>query len=176
MATFVHLTADGNARGIRRAGIRTSPGPSGLPNGVFALPTTPEFAISHQWLRELKTGGQRSIVAVYFRLPDDEPVFVGHYGGPHREMTAADATALLFQMAREHAGRDGGGALGYEVLVPRAILPAEIHRVRRPPQDVGWRHAPQARTLFPCPCPVCITPGTIRARRKREELETDGEA
>jgi hypothetical protein len=173
MATFVHLTAESNARGIRRAGLRAHPTAPGLPDGVYALPTTPEFAVSHQWLRELKVGGQRTVVAVYFRLPGAERVYVGHYGGPHRETTAADAAALLFRLAREHAGRDGGGALGYEVIVPRAIRPAEVHRVRRPPQDVGWRHAPQARALNACPCPVCIPPGTINARRKRARLESD---
>lgn len=42
-----------------------------------------------------------------------------------------------------------GSRLGLEVIVPRGIAPAEIHRISRPPQDLGWRHSPQARSLLP---------------------------
>ena len=70
MTTFVHLTAERNVRGIRRAGLRAAPTRPDLPEGVYALPTGPEFALSHQWLREMKWSGQRTIWAVYFRLPD----------------------------------------------------------------------------------------------------------
>lgn len=42
--------------------------------GVFALPVTANFLISHQWVREIKRRGFRSAVGVYFQrqLPAHE--------------------------------------------------------------------------------------------------------
>lgn len=171
MTTFVHLTPESNVRAIRRAGLRTAPTRVELPPGVYALPTGPEFAVSHQWLRELKWRGERAVWAVYFRLPDTEPVWMGHYGGPHRRLSAGEAAALFFAQAHD-VGSGGESRLGYEVIVPRAITPEEIHRVRRPPQVVGWRHAPQAHTkALVCPCLFCIPSGSIRGRRKRTRIQ-----
>ncbi|MFD1044409.1 hypothetical protein ACFQ1S_01775, partial [Kibdelosporangium lantanae] len=70
MALFVHLTPEKNAKGIARSGIKLGP------RGVFCVPMVPSYVISHQWLRELRRGGQRTFVAVDFRIPDDEPVTV----------------------------------------------------------------------------------------------------
>jgi hypothetical protein len=36
-------------------------------------------------------GGSRTIVGVYFKIRDEEPVLVGHYGRAHSEMRATDA-------------------------------------------------------------------------------------
>jgi hypothetical protein len=174
MATFVHLTPEQNLRAIRRSGLRPGPARPDLPAGVYALPTGPEFALSHQWLREMKWSGQRTIWAVYFRLPDEEPVWMGHYGGPHNEVTAGEAAALFFQAAQEKAaGIDH--RLGYEAVVPRRVEPDEIHRIRRPPQDLGWRHSPDAHTRpLTCDCPFCVPTGSIRGALKRERLRAAG--
>jgi hypothetical protein len=48
---------------------------------------------------------------------------------------------------------------GYEIVVCRAVVAREIHRVRRVPQVVGWRYFPGAHGGPPCPCPVCLRPG-----------------
>ena len=72
MPVFVHLTLHSNVASIRRGGI-------GLrkrrfrPRGVYAMPVTRNYYVSHQWLRELRRHGGGTIVAVYFRVPDDEP-------------------------------------------------------------------------------------------------------
>src|ERR1700757_2114172 len=97
MPLFVHLTPEKNVKAILRSGIslRTSRGAFlrkvnvRFPREIFAVPVTRDFYISHQWLRELKRGGQRTIWGIYFRVPDDEPVQVGHFGNPHVSMTAA---------------------------------------------------------------------------------------
>ncbi|MFU8872860.1 hypothetical protein [Micromonospora sp. SL4-19] len=48
---------------------------------------------------------------------------------------------------------------GHEVFVPRAILSAEVWRIRDVPQGVGWRYRPAAHGQRPCPCPVCLPRG-----------------
>ncbi|RSM86059.1 HEAT repeat domain-containing protein [Kibdelosporangium aridum] len=148
MALFVHLTAEKNVRGIVRSGIKKGA------NGVFCLPILPSYVISHQWLRELRRGGQRTFVAIDFRIPDDELVTVAHYGKPAREMTAVQAVAVV---------REQEDPRGYEVVVPRAIGRRELHRVRRVNQVSGWRYAPDQHGRRPCACPVCLPKGAFKA-------------
>src|SRR6185295_6618217 len=115
--------------------------------------------VSHQWLRELKRRGQRTISAVYFRIPDEQPVNVGHYGTTHRALSASQATAIIMQAERPE---------GYEIIIPRRIEASEIFRVRSIPQVLGWRYRPGAHGTKPCGCPVCIPRGEIRSRKLRE--------
>src|SRR5262245_29198728 len=70
------------------------------------------------------------IVGVYFRIANEERVWVGHHNQAHRWLSAAEAVAAFL------AAED---ALGWEVVVPRRIDAAEIHRARRLPQVLGWR-------------------------------------
>jgi hypothetical protein len=80
MAQFVHLTSESDLARIRRDGINRSRRTRlELPRGVFAVPITRNFFISHQWLRELKRCSGGMVAGIYFRIPDDEPVLVGHY-------------------------------------------------------------------------------------------------
>jgi hypothetical protein len=163
MPVFVHLTSHRHLRAIRRGGI----GPK-RPGGVYALPVTRNFQISHQWLRELRRSGGGTIVGVYFRIPDDELVEVGHYHLPHREMRAAEAVALMLEAERndpaaaraaDRASRavQRGRALpaspeGYEIRIARRIEPAEILRIKALPQRVGWRYRPGANGAAPTAC------------------------
>jgi HEAT repeats len=149
MALFVHLTAEKNVRGILRSGISMA-----NRRGVFCLPMLPSYVISHQWLRELRRRGQRTFVAVDFRIADDEPVSVGHYARAAREMTAAQAIAVIRQQTDPR---------GYEVVVPRAIARGELHRVRHVNQVTGWRYAPDQHGNRPCACPVCLPRGAFKA-------------
>ena len=96
--------------------------------GVFAMPVMRNFYVSHQWLRELKRRGQGEIAGVYFRIADEETVWVGHYNQAHQQMTAAEAAAMM------HAAAP---AEGFEVIIPRRIEPKEIHPTRQLPQVVG---------------------------------------
>lgn len=164
LAMFVHLAPESRMALILRNGIgRLRKAASGRPAGIFAVPVTRNFHVSHQWLRELKRRGQGTICGVYFRLADQEPVWVGHYGHAHRSMTAAEAVAEF--MAAE--SREG-----WEVVVPRRVLAKEIHRVRRLPQVVGWRYYPGAKGRPPfCTCRFCTRGdyGAARLRARRSE-------
>jgi hypothetical protein len=99
----------------------------------------------------------------YFRVADDQPVWVGHYNRGHRWMLASEAVAEF--MAAEDAK-------GWEVVIPRRIEAGEIHRVRRLPQVIGWRFFPSAKGTSPrCTCKFC-TRGDYGARRLRQRLGT----
>ncbi len=162
MASFVHLAPEKASSRIHRNGIRRSRTRYGV-SGVYALPVLANYFTTHQWLRELKRNGQRTIVAVHFRLPDEEPVLVGHYGSEQLETTAAQATDLIAQ---------ADDPRGYRVLVPRRIDAAEIRKIRHVSQVIGWRYWPDSHGTPPCPCPVCLLPGGYGAARirRREEL------
>jgi hypothetical protein len=160
MAIFVHLTAEKNCKSILRNGLSRMRKRSGNLHGVFALPVTPNFFVSHQWLRELKGTRNVAIAGVYIRIPDDESVWVGHYSRAHQRMTAAEAAGLMMTENRE----------GYEVIIPRKIHMSEIHRIKILPQVVGWRYFPGAHDRPPCGCPNCQR-GNYGARKLREEYE-----
>jgi len=161
MALLVHLTSQKNVAAIKRTGIRLTRGGSGRPAGVFAMPVARNFYVSHQWLREVKRAGQRTIVAVYFRVPDEEPVWVGHYNQNHRKVTAAEAMGTVMKAEQPE---------GYEIIVPRRIERRELHRVRELPQVIGWRYMPGAHGNKPCGCPVCLPKGAIRSRKIRNKF------
>jgi hypothetical protein len=162
MPVFVHLTAESLISLIRRNGIRRLCRPRGdFPGGVFAVPVTRNFYVSHQWLRELRRRNQSPIAGVHFRIADEEPVWVGHYNQAHCWMSAAEATSEF--MAAEDAR-------GWEVVIPRRIAASEIHKTRRLPQVVGWRFAPSAKGKPPiCTCKFCVR-GNYGARRLRKRL------
>jgi len=162
MAMFVHLAPASRIAVIRRNGIRRLRRPAGeFPGGVFAVPVTRNFYISHQWLRELKRRNQGSIVGVYFRIRDQEQVWIGHYRQGHHWMSAAEAVSEFV------AAED---AQGWEVVIPRRIEANELQRVRQLPQVVGWRFSPEAKGKPPfCTCKFCIR-GEYGARRLRERL------
>src|SRR5689334_12098656 len=122
MAMFVHLTSESQVNLVRRNGIRRARRIRGNAlSGVFAVPVTKDFYISHQWLRELKRHGRGTISGVYFRVPDHEQVWVGHYNQNHRQMTAVEAVAEFMSAS---------DAKGWEVIIPRRIEASEIHRIR----------------------------------------------
>ncbi|MFJ4697409.1 MULTISPECIES: HEAT repeat domain-containing protein [unclassified Streptomyces] len=166
MALFVHLTSAGHAPRIRRSGLRAaSTGQGGL-RGVYCFPVLPSYTLTHQWLRELAREGSRGgLVAVHVRLPDGEPVLLGRYAdrarGRQAEVTAAEAVQRV---------RALDDPRGWEVFLPRAVGPREIHRVRRPPQVTGWRHWPGAHGTRPCTCAGCRIRGEYGSRRLRARL------
>lgn len=165
MPLFVHLAPEASLSRILANGIRRSKARGSLPSGVYAMPVTPSHYASHQWLRELKSSGHRTIVGVYFRVLDEEPVWFGHFGYSHVLRTASEAAGLVY------AASD---PLGFEVLVPRRIPPSEIVRSRELPQVIGWRYYPNAHGRPPCGCPSCLAPGQIKSRelRKRDRSGT----
>lgn len=162
MAMFVHLTTETRARLISKRGMRcVKYRDDKCPRGVFAVPITRNFYISHQWLRELKRTKAGSFVGIYFRIPDSEKVYVGHYHYAHRWMTAAEATAEFL---------NAEDAQGWQVIIPRRIETDEIHRMRMLPQVIGWRFSPTAKGKPPfCTCKFCVR-GEYGSRRMRDRL------
>ena len=162
MAMFVHLAPQSRVAQIRRNGIRRlRAATANFSGGVFAVPVTRNFYVSHQWLRELKRRNQGLIAGIYFRIPDAEQVWVGHYNQGHQWMSASEAGAQ-FMIAED--------ARGWEVVIPRRIEAGEIHRTRLLPQVIGWRFHPGAKGKAPfCACKFC-TRGEYGAKRLRERL------
>jgi hypothetical protein len=161
MAMCVHLVPESRVTLIRRNGIRMRRASGAFPGGVFAVPVTRNFYVSHQWLRELKRRNKGPISGVYFRIPDDERVLVGHYNQRHRWTSASEAVGL-FMSAED--------AQGWEVVTPRRIESAEIHRTRTLRQVIGWRFSPTSKGNRPfCVCEFCVG-GDYGARRLRERL------
>lgn len=167
MAIFVHLAPESRVAVIRRNGIRRMRRAGGnVPGGVFAVPLTRNFYVSHQWLRELKRRNQGPIAGVYFRIPDNEQVWVGHYNQAHQWMSASEAVGE-FMSAEDPRG--------WEVVIPRRIEANEIHRTRQLPHVVGWRYYPAAKGKPPfCTCKFC-TRGDYGSRSLRQRLGAAGD-
>ena len=159
MAMFVHLAFESDLKSISKNGIAISK----FRKCVFAMPVGANFYISHQWLRELKRNNGKTVLGVYFRINDNERVFVGRYNKEHQEMSAAEAGALA---------NSEDEPLGYEVLINRRIDRREIFKIKRLPQNTGWRYYPESHGKEPCPCPVCQRGqyGANGIRRRSEEV------
>jgi hypothetical protein len=162
MPLFVHIGDARKEKAFVRSGIVPGARRRGVEAGVYAMPLLSSYFVSHQWNRELKRGGVRKMIGVHFRVPDRQRVWIGHYNAPHVEMTAARATRVIM---------DAKDARGYEVIIPRKILPKEIHAVREVNDVVGWRYYPDAHGKYLCGCPVCVPRGSIKGRRLREKFE-----
>lgn len=121
------------------------------------MPVTASHLISHQWLRELRRRGQRTLVGIYFQWPKTEVVWAGRYNEEHVQVRLSEAVGQLLSRA---------DPLGFELFAERAVRVSEIVAVRSLPQFVGWRYQPKAHGTRPCPCPACQR-GQIRAARIR---------
>ncbi|MCX4963971.1 HEAT repeat domain-containing protein [Streptomyces sp. NBC_00654] len=160
MAMFVHLTPAANAARIRRSGIRAiSHGRAGS-RGLYCFPVLPSYTLTHQWLRELsRRSGPGGLVAVHIRLPDDEPVTLGHYG-------RAPATTTAVEAVRRTAALED--PRGWEVFVPRTVTKREVHRLRPVKQVTGWRYFPGSNGKAPCTCFGCRVRGEYGSQRLRQ--------
>lgn len=160
MVSFIHIADKKDEQAILRAGIRAMKRRSG-PRGVYAMPVVPNFTTTHQWARELKRRGARTLTCVQFRIPGDELVLVGKYNGEKLEMTASEALGAILNHT---------DPMGLEVIVPRKVTASEITRTYLAPRIVGWRYYPAAKGKPPCHCKYCNR-GEIRASRViREDL------
>ena len=151
MATLLHIADEKDSEKIRVNGIKIGKGRK----GVFFMPVTPDFYASHQWIRELRRRGAKTLVGVYFKLPSTEEVWYGHYSKPHRKSTIAKAVSEYMQLPDK---------LGWEFLLERKIEASEIHKIQAVPQKTGWRYFPESHTYpLNCDCPICISYGDINA-------------
>jgi hypothetical protein len=161
MAQFIHLTDERLLKRLEKAGIRTTLWGTTI-RCVYATPVLKDFQVSHQWLRELKSKGIRTIGAMQFRISDKETVMVGRYNEEPLEVTAAQAVKVFM----EHST-----GLGLQILILRRIEPKEITRCYVPTQITGWRYHPDAHGKPPfCGCDFCQR-GLIKNRKIREKYE-----
>lgn len=159
MPTLVHIADERDSKSITQNGLKFGK----WRRGIFFMPLTEDFFISHQWLRELKRRGIRTFVGVYFRLNSAEYVWFGKYHGGHARMKLGDALSEY---------RRADDKLGFEFLIERKIEAGEIHKIKHLPQTIGWRYMPDSHQRgLSCACPMCITPGEINSRKKRERIQ-----
>jgi hypothetical protein len=155
MVSFIHIADKNDEQAILRNGIRSMNRRAGV-RGVYATPVVPNFATTHQWSRELKRRGIRTLICVQFKIPDEHLVLVGAYNGEKLEMTAAEALDAVLKHT---------DPMGLEVVIPRKITAREITRTYLAPQTTGWRYYPTAKGKRPfCHCKWCNR-GEIRAKR-----------
>lgn len=161
MAMFVHFAPVSELASIRKRGLRTSK----HARGVYAVPATPDFYASHQWLRELRRcHGNATLMAIYFRVSGDAPALYGRYGGPHVIGTADMAVAALMQAEEP---------LGFETILDGPIAPSAITSYRAVRQVTGWRFFPKAKGRKPCSCPACLGRGEPYSQRIRARFPLD---
>lgn len=156
MPILVHLADERDTRSILKTGIK----PGKYRSGIYCMPVLPNFYVTHQWLRELKRNGVKTYIDVYFRIPSSQMVFAGKYNKAHKHITLGEAIKEIMSMH---------DPLGYELIIDRKILPAEIKRTRNLPQVTGWRYKPASKGTKPCTCDYCIK-GSIKANKTRERL------
>jgi len=160
MPQFIHLADDRDIALIQKNGIKAQKIHGSPEKLVFATPVLQNYYQSHQWLRELKRRGIKTISAVQFRISDDTPVKVGRYSEEHLDATAAEAVRIFM---------DHSDGLGLEVLIPGSISAKSIIGIYTPDQVVGWRYYPESHSdgRKPCGCSYCQR-GQIKNRKLRE--------
>lgn len=161
MAMFVHFAPETEIGAIRRNGLKAGR----KSRGVYAMPATPDFYASHQWLRELRRCHQgKTLMAVYFRVDGGAPALFGVYGGPHAIGTADMAVRALM------AAPD---RLGFEAILSGPIPAADITSIRPVRQVTGWRYYPSAKGRKPCACPACLARGEPFSQKIRARFPFD---
>jgi hypothetical protein len=159
MPRLVHLTRASNIRAIQRAGIRGEPSsvlvdPTRsvcIERAVFAMPLVSDFAVTYQWLRELRRWHGQRMVAVHIRLPSTEEVLVGQYNAIHERRSLGQAIRRLLDEPT-----------GSEIVVPRSVRRREVTVIREVTQLVGWTEQPTqpgATSMDECVCQVCLRSG-----------------
>jgi hypothetical protein len=159
MPTLVHIADERDTKRIVNNGLKIGK----HRRGIFFMPVTQDYYISHQWLRELKRRGIRTFVGVYFKLKSNEIVWFGKYHEGHTRMELGKALAQFMK---------ADDKLGFEFLIERKIDVTEIDKIKHLHQTVGWRYTPDShKRALTCACPMCISPGEINSRKKREKIE-----
>lgn len=160
MPRFVHIADEKNAKKIEKNGIKIGE----ERNGIFCMPVSNDFSISHQWLRELKRNGAKNLVGVYFKIKSNEKLWFGKYFENHQYKEAGNAIKEFKNIEDK---------LGIEFFIERKIEPNEISKIKSLPQNVGWRYSPTSHERkLNCGCPMCISIGGIKSKKKREKFES----
>jgi len=161
MPLLVHLADEKEAAKISKSGLKQGK----LSGGIYCMPVTPNFYVTHQWLRELKRGGAKTFVGIYFRVPPDELVWAGKYNERHKHITLSQAVKEIRALP---------DPLGYELIITRKIEASEIFKIKHLPQTLGWRYSPNSHGKKPCNCAFCLR-GTIKGTRTKNKLDKEEE-
>jgi len=156
MAVFVHFTEENNKESIIKNGIKlVTILYENINKGVFCMPVIPDFYATHQWVRELKQyKSGNEIIAVYFKIPDEELVFCGKYNETIIETKASDSHNKFINL---------NDKMGFQTIIKRKILPNEIKKIKNIPQIIGWRHFPKSHEHKRCLCPACLSKGSYNS-------------
>lgn len=147
MTQFVHLTDSKSIKLIEKTGIGIAATRIDGVRGFYCTPVSRSYYKTHQWLRELKRTGVKSIHAVQFTLPSDQKVYIGRYNSEHMLVTASEAAAIF---------ESHNDAMGLEVIVTARVPPRLVKKIYVPAQVIGWRYYPEAKGKKPfCGCKVC---------------------
>jgi len=155
MPTLVHLADERDSSSIKMNGIKIGK----HRQGIFCMPVLQNFYLSHQWLRELKRRGANTFVGVYFKIDSKTKVYAGRYNHNHKYIELGEAIKEIQTI---------DDPLGYEIIIDRKIGAKEIGKIKRLPQNIGWRYKPRANGTKPCSCDYCIK-GTIKGNRVRQK-------
>ncbi len=158
MPILVHLADEKDSKKITSGGIKIGK----YQRGIYCMPVLQNFYVSHQWLRELKSSGAKTLVGIYFRVDSSQLVYAGRYGKNHKRISLGDAIKEIMTI---------DDPLGYELIIDRKIDPGEIKKIRHLPQTIGWRYMPDSHNRKPCTCEYC-TRGIIKGKRIRNKGET----
>jgi hypothetical protein len=157
MPTLVHLADERHTSKILNGGIRIGK----YQSGIYCMPVLQNFYVTHQWLRELKRGGVKTFVGVYFRVDSSQLVYAGKYNSHHKHISLGQAIKEIMSI---------DDPLGYELIIDRKIEPSEIVKVKNLPQTLGWRYKPYSHGIKPCPCEFCIKT-SMKAESIRKRLD-----
>lgn len=158
MPVLVHLSDQKNQAKIISSGIKIPKGGY----GIYFMPHSDSFTISHQWARELKRSGIKNFIAIDFRVSSDELVWFGKFHEQHKQISLSKAISTFMNEEDK---------LGYEFFIERSITAKEILKVRKISKPIGWRYEPKAHGKEPCPCPMCIQFGGYKTSKLKEKNE-----
>jgi hypothetical protein len=157
MPILVHLADEKHSKKILNGGIKIGR----TRKGIYCMPVLPNFYVTHQWLRELKSSGAKTLVGVYFRVDTSELVYAGKFSKPHRHIPLGEAIKEIMTL---------DDPLGYELIIDRKIESVEIIKIKHLSQIIGWRYMPDSHLKKPCTCEFC-TKGTIKGNRLRKKAK-----
>ena len=156
MAVFVHFTEENNKNSIIKNGITLQKiHYDKINKGIFCMPVIPDFYATHQWIRELKQyKSGNEIIAVYFKVPDEELVFCGKYNETIVKTKASDTHNKFLNLEDK---------MGFQTIISRKIYSTEITKIKNLPQIIGWRHFPKSHERKRCLCPACLSKGSYNS-------------
>ncbi|MHC6202948.1 hypothetical protein ACYULU_07120 [Breznakiellaceae bacterium SP9] len=158
MAVFVHFTDENNKNSIIKNGIKIDTiHYEEISKGIFCMPVLADFYATHQWVREIKQyNSGNEIIAIYFKIPDDEIVFCGKYNEKLEKVKAAETHKIFIDLEDK---------MGFQAIITRKVVKNEITRIKNIPQIIGWRHFPKSHERKRCLCPACLAKGAFKSKK-----------